>query len=156
MLEISKDFLCYAERDLLENTLDIEEVVGINNAIIFLEKRLSSFVKDMKISEELYSYFKKKKNISHIDKLIKYQDPKRKVEIIKYEDEFDYVEMILKFPKGCSKQFKRSFLIKNDLPLKNIKYRLNSPYDCSGIVHSIYVTLDNKTNTYKIEKFYDV
>lgn len=157
MLKYSKEFLIYVDRKLFKQTLEIENLLGEERALEYFNSNLNWYLLDeCGYTNELYFYFRDNQeivnNCSH--QLIKYQDEKRKVEIIKYWGDYERTEIILKFPKGCSKQFKRKFLIKNNFPLNNRYYRINSPYDCTGQLHSEYV--DFKKDKYRIVKCYDV
>lgn len=157
MLKYSKEFLIYAERDLFKQTLEVEKILGEERALEHFDCRLDYFLIDeCEFNKDLYCYFKENQDIIKdcTHKIIKFQDPKRIVKIVKYEVDYKNEEIVLKFPKGCSKQFKREFLTKNGFPLKDVHYKIDSPYDCTGIVHAEYVKFNK--DTYCLRRYYDV
>lgn len=57
---------------------------------------------------------------------------KGKLIAIEYDGEYDWHSKTIIFPKGTSKQFKRNWLWKNQLPVFTECYHIDSPYDCTG------------------------
>jgi hypothetical protein len=83
----------------------------------------------LKIINEKITEFDNKKNnlLNQIDKINKGKDIK-----IEYDGEYDWHSIIIDFPKGTSKQFKRNWLWENELPVFSESYHIDSPYDCTG------------------------
>jgi hypothetical protein len=99
------------------------------------------------------SILKCNKDIKLLDKL------ERKIngyKTIKIENDGDYDSNIVRiiFPKGTKKKFIEKWLINNDYPIRTQHFHINSDYDCTGKVHTIWVS--KKANVVEVEYCYDV